>query len=121
RPGVAPPVREADDTRHHLVGDAHLDLDLPDAAPDARDVAVGDADPLRVRRMHPEAGARLVHEPRDVVEPAVVRARVAAADQPERVPGIARAGAGTEPLEIAGDLRIDEVDLPVRRPELLGE
>ena len=70
---------------HHLVAHLDLDLDARHAAAHHGPLAVAQAEALGVVRMHAQALAALAaHQVRDVVQPAVVRARVAPPDQPQR-------------------------------------
>ena len=83
----------------------HLDrhLDLAGARAHAGARAVGEAEPLRVVRVHVRGAAvRALHERREVVHPRVVGAQLAAADQHHLAVAV-RAQRGAQPRHVGDD------------------
>ena len=117
---VTPPVRQADDPRHDV--GRHLDRRLHRAHARRHAGRAGrpEAAAARVVGVHEQrAAVAALHQAKAVVHPAVVRAQVAPADQPQ--PVVRRDRRRTQPLEVAHEALGREPDAPVARVEPLRQ
>ena len=80
--GMAPAVRQADHARHHVFAAEHLDFDGADPRFDAHTLAIAEAAPGHILRVHQQLMARLaLHQTLVVVHPGIVAAHMATTDQ----------------------------------------